>query len=110
MAATGKRYQAEQIVNKRREIDVLAANGKTIPEACKSLAISEQTDYRWRKVYGGLKVDQARRYKEIEAENARLKRLVAEISLREAVDWESRQFIGLETVFPQGDERATSHG
>lgn len=48
MAATGKRYQAEQVVNKLREIDVLAANGKTIPEVCKSLAISEQTYYRCR--------------------------------------------------------------
>lgn len=85
MAATGKRYNAEQIVNKLREIDVMTANGKTIPEACKKSAISEQTYYRWRKVYGGLKVDQAKKFKEIEAENARLKKLVAEISLREAM-------------------------
>ena len=85
MAATGKRYKAEQIVNMLREIDVKTANGKTIPEACKQLGISEQTYYRWRKVYGGLKVDQARKFKDIEAENARLKKLVAEISLREAM-------------------------
>lgn len=85
MAATGKRYKAEEIVNKLREIDVKTANGKTIPEACKLIGISEQTYYRWRKVYGGLKVDQAKRFKEIEAENAKLKKLVAEISLREAM-------------------------
>jgi len=83
--ATGKRYKAEQIVNLLREVDVKTANGKTIPEACKQIGISEQTYYRWRKVYGGLKVDQARRFKEIEAENAKLKKLVAEISLREAM-------------------------
>jgi transposase-like protein len=83
--ATGKRYKAEQIVNMLREIDVKTANGKTIPEACKHAGISEQTYYRWRKVYGGLKVDQARKFKDIEAENARLKKLVAEISLREAM-------------------------
>ena len=82
---TGKRYKAEQIVNMLREIDVKTANGKTIPEACKQASISEQTYYRWRKIYGGLKVDQARKFKEIEAENARLKKLVAEISLREAM-------------------------
>lgn len=85
MAATGKRYKAEQVVNKLREVDVMTANGKTIPEACKAIAISEQTYYRWRKVYGGLKVDQAKKFKEIEAENVRLKKLVAEISLREAM-------------------------
>ena len=82
---TGKRYKAEQIVNLLREIDVKTANGKTIPEACKQTGISEQTYYRWRKIYGGLKVDQARKFKEIEAENARLKKLVADISLREAM-------------------------
>ena len=83
--ATGKRFKAEQIVNLLREVDVKTANGKTIPEACKQIGISEQTYYRWRKVYGGLKVDQAKRFKEIEAENAKLKKLVAEISLREAM-------------------------
>ena len=85
MAATGKRYKAEQIVNHLREIDVVAVNGRTVPEACKRIGISEQTCYRWRKSYGGLKVDQAKKFKEIEAENARLKKLVAEISLREAM-------------------------
>lgn len=85
MAMTGKRYKADQIVNLLREVDVLSANGKPIPMACKQIGISEQTYYRWRKIYGGLKVDQARKFKEIEAENARLKKLVAELSLREAM-------------------------
>jgi putative transposase len=85
MAATGKRFKAEQIVNLLREIDVLTANGKTLPEACKQAGISDKSYYRWRKLYGGLKVDQARKFKEVEAENARLKKLVAELSLREAM-------------------------
>jgi len=85
MAATGKRFKAEQIVNILRDIDVKTANGKAIPEACKQIGISEQTYYRWRKIYGGLKVDQAKKFKEMETENARLKKLVAEISLREAM-------------------------
>ncbi len=85
MSSTGKRYKAEQIVNLLREIDVLTANGKVVAQACKQIGISEQTYYRWRKVYGGLKVDQARKFKQIEAENARLKKLVAELSLREAM-------------------------
>ena len=57
------------------------ANGKTIPLACKEAGVSEQTFYRWRKEYGGLKVDQAKRLKELEQENGKLKRLVAELSL-----------------------------
>ena len=85
MATKGKRYKAEQIVNLLREIDVMTANGKAIPMACKQIGISEQTYYRWRKIYGGLKVDQAKRLKETESENARLKKLVAELSLREAM-------------------------
>ena len=85
MAALGKRYKPEQIVNLLREIEVMMANGKTLLEACKQAGISDKSYYRWRKIYGGLKVDQARKFKEIEAENARLKKLVAEISLREAM-------------------------
>jgi putative transposase len=81
MAAVGKRYKAEQIVNLLREIDVLTTSGRNVTEACKQIGISEQTYYRWRKVYGGLKVDQARKFKEIEAENVRLKKLVAELPL-----------------------------
>lgn len=85
MASTGKRYKPETIVAILREIDVKTVNGIIMPEACKQAGISEQTYYRWRKIYGGLKVDQARKLKEIEAENSRLKKLVADLSLREAM-------------------------
>ena len=85
MAATGTRLKAEQIVNLLREIDVMTANGKSLLEACKKIGISDKSYYRYRKIYGGLKVDQAKKFKEIENENARLKKLVADLSLREAM-------------------------
>jgi transposase-like protein len=68
-------------VNILRQIEVGIANGKTHPVACREAGITEQTYYRWRKEYGGLKVDQAKRLKELEQENLKLKRLVAELSL-----------------------------
>jgi transposase-like protein len=77
----GKKHTPEQIVNVLRQVEVAMANGKTTPLACKEAAITEQTFYRWRKEYGGLKVDQAKRLKELEQENGKLKRLVAELSL-----------------------------
>jgi len=79
--ARGKRHTPEQIVNVLRQIEVAIANGKTTPVACKEAGITEQTYYRWRKEYGGLKVDQAKRLKELEQEDSKLKRLVAELSL-----------------------------
>src|SRR5277367_2653690 len=79
--ARGKRHTPEQIVNVLRQIEVAIANGKTTPAACKEAGVAEQTYYRWRKEYGGLKVDQAKRLKEVEQENSKLKRLVAELSL-----------------------------
>ena len=85
MAALRKRFKPEQMVNLLREIEVLMANGKSLLEACKQAGISDKSYYRWRKIYGGLKVDQVKRFKEIEVENARLKKLVAELSLREAM-------------------------
>ena len=85
MAAIRKRFKPEQMVNLLREIEVLMANGKSLLEACKQAGISDKSYYRWRKIYGGLKVDQVKRFKEIEVENARLKKLVAELSLREAM-------------------------
>ena len=75
------RYKPEQIVTMLRQIEVGIANGKTTPQACKEAAITVQTFYRWRKEYGGLKMDQAKRLKELEKENGKLKRLVAELSL-----------------------------
>jgi putative transposase len=80
-----KRYKAEQIVNLLRQIEVEIANGKTTPQACKEAEITQQTYYRWRKEYGGLKLDQAKRLKELERENAKLKRLVAELSLEKQI-------------------------
>jgi putative transposase len=80
-----KRFKPEQIVNLLRQIEVEMANGKTTPQACKEAEITQQTYYRWRKEYGGLKLDQAKRLKELERENAKLKRLVAELSLEKQI-------------------------
>jgi putative transposase len=76
-----QRYKPEQIVTMLRQIEVGIANGKNTPQACREAAITVQTFYRWRKEYGGLKMDQAKRLKELEKENGKLKRLVAELSL-----------------------------
>jgi len=80
-----KRFKPEQIVNLLRQIEVEIANGKTTPQACRDAEITTQTYYRWRKEFGGLKLDQAKRLKELEKENSRLKRLVAELSLEKQV-------------------------
>jgi putative transposase len=80
-----KRYKPEQIVSVLRQIEVEMANGKTTPQACKEAEITIQTYYRWRKEYGGLKLDQAKRLKQLERENAKLKRVVAELSLEKQV-------------------------
>ena len=79
------KYKPEQIVNLLRQIEVEIANGKTTPQACRDAQITAQTYYRWRKEFGGLKLDQAKRLKELEKENSRLKRLVAELSLEKQV-------------------------
>ena len=80
-----KRYKPEQIVNLLRKIEVEIANGKTTPQAARDAEITTQTYYRWRREFGGLKQDQARRLKDLEKENSRLKRLVAELSLEKQV-------------------------
>jgi putative transposase len=80
-----QRYKPEQIVNLLRKIEVEIANGKTTPQAAREVGITEQTYYRWRREFGGLKLDQAKRLKELEKENGRLKRLVAELSLEKQV-------------------------
>ena len=77
----GKRYTAEQIIGKLREAEVLVAAGKTVAETVRELGVTDQTYYRWRREYGGLKVSQAKRLKELERENARLKRAVADLTL-----------------------------
>ena len=80
-----KTYSPEQIISYLREAEVLQSKGSTIPQICKKLGIAEQTYYRWRKKYGSLSVVQARRLKEIEKENARLRKLVADLSLDKAI-------------------------
>lgn len=78
MGDTSKRYKPEQIVSMLREAEVELSKGLSIAVVAKKLGITDQTYYRWRKEYGGMKVDQAKRLKELEAENARLKRVVAD--------------------------------
>ena len=80
-----KRFTAEEIVNKLRQADVELSRGVTVAQACKQIGVTEQTYYRWRKEYGGMKVDQAKRLKELEKQNARLKKLVADLSLDKAM-------------------------
>ena len=89
-----KAFTVEQIIIKLREIEVLCGQGKTIAEAVRHSDITEQTYYRWRKQYGGMKTDDAKRLKELEKENARLKRLVADLSLDNAIlrDVNSKNF------------------
>ena len=74
-------YTPEQIINKLREVEVLICQGATAPEASRKVGITEQTYYRWRREYGGMRIEQAKRLKELEKENARLKKLVADLSL-----------------------------
>ena len=80
-----RRFKPEQIVTVLRQIEVGIGNGKSTPQACKEAEITVQTYYRWRKEYGGLRLDQARRLKELEKENGKLKRLVAELSLEKQI-------------------------
>ena len=80
-----KRHTAEQIIAKLREAELALAKGQPLVDAVRKLEISEQTYYRWRKEYGGLRVEQAKRLKELERENARLKRLVADQALDNAI-------------------------
>jgi putative transposase len=81
----GKKYTAEQIVAKLREAEVLLGKGETLAEVCRQLAITDVTFYRWRKEYGGLRIDQAKRLKEIEVENTRLRKVVADLTIDNAI-------------------------
>jgi len=76
-----KRFTAEQIIGKLREAEVALAQGQTTGQVCRTLGIAEQTFYRWRREYGGLKVDQAKRLKALEQENARLRRAVSDLTI-----------------------------
>jgi transposase-like protein len=80
-----KRHSAEQIIHKLREAEIALGQGKSVKAVCKQIEVTEQTYYRWRKEYGGLKVDQAKRLRELEKENSRLKKLVADQALDNAI-------------------------
>jgi len=80
-----KRFGSEQIITKLREVEIMLSKGSTIGEASKKIGITEQTYYRWRKLYGGMKIEQAKRLKDLEKENLRLKNLVADLSLDNAI-------------------------
>ena len=79
------RFTTEQIINKLRQAEVLVAQGRPIGEVARELGVSEHTYYRWRKEYGGVRTDQAKRLKHLEKENERLKKLVADLSLDNAI-------------------------
>jgi len=83
--ARRKRYTAEQIITKLREAEIYLGQGKTVKETSRMLEISEQTYYRWRREYGGMDISQAKKLKEVEKENIRLKKLVADLSLDNAI-------------------------
>jgi putative transposase len=76
-----QRFTTEEIIHKLREADVMSGQGKTVAEVCKQLGITDKTYFRWRKSDGGLRIDQAKRMRELEAENARLKKAVAELTI-----------------------------
>ena len=80
-----KRFTAEQIIHQLREAEVLLAQGQTVGEICRHIGISEKSYYRWRREYGGLKRDQARRLKDLERENGRLRRVVTDLTLEKLV-------------------------
>jgi putative transposase len=80
-----KSYSPEQVINKLREAEILLNQGATVGEVSRKIGITEQTYYRWRREYGGMRIEQARRLKDLEKENARLKKLVADISLDNAI-------------------------
>ena len=80
-----KGHTSEQIINKLREAEILLNQGATIGEASRKIGVTEHTYYRWRKEYGGMRIEQARKLKELEKENTRLKKLVADLSLDNAI-------------------------
>ena len=80
-----KSFTPEQIVGKLRQIEVLVSQGKTVPQAAKEAGVTDQTFYRWRKEYGGLQLEQARKFKELQKENAQLKRALANLTLEKQI-------------------------
>lgn len=90
----GKRHRPEQIVEKLREADALLNAGQSVAQVIQHLGVSEATYHRWRNQYGGMKAEEAKRLKELEAENARLKKLLAEAELDKAILKEALDFLG----------------
>ncbi len=80
-----KRHTAEQIISKLREAEILLAKGTQVPQVCRKLGVTEQTYYRWRKEYGGVRTDQVKRLKELEKQNVQLKKVVADLTLDNAI-------------------------
>ena len=80
-----KRFKTEEIIQKLREAEVLLSQGRNVSESCRQIGVTDNTYYRWRKEYGGIRSDQAKRLKELERENARLKKLVAEAELDKSI-------------------------
>jgi len=80
-----KKHTAEEIITKLREADVLLARNQSMAEVCRQLGISDQTYYKWRKEYGGMHVDQAKRLKQLEQENSRLRRAIADLTIDNAI-------------------------
>ncbi len=80
-----KRHTAEQIISKLREAEVHLAKGTKMPQVCRKLGVTEQTYYRWRKEYGGVRTDQVKRLEEVEKQNVRLKKIVADLTLDNAI-------------------------
>lgn len=81
----GRKYKAEEIVAKLRQVEVLSSQGQSVAEAIRQIGVSEQSYYRWRQEYGGLKGDQVKRLKELEAENMRLRRAVSDLTLEKLI-------------------------
>ena len=80
-----KRFKVDEIINKLREAEIHQSKGMSLQDACRKIDVTEQTYYRWRKEYGGLRIDQAKKLRELEKENQRLKKLVADVSLDKAI-------------------------
>jgi putative transposase len=92
----GKKHKPEQIIVKLREAEAMMNSGSSIGEVCQKLSISEQTFHRWRNQFGGMKADAAKKLKELETENARLKRAVAELTLDKQILKEANHFLSRE--------------
>ena len=87
------KHTIEQIISKLGRAEMEFAQGRTIPQVCRSMGVTERTYYRWRKEYGGLKMDQAKRLKELDQENARLRRVVADLTLDKHINTSNDQFL-----------------